>query len=120
MENRMRVMVFFTSVLDIPARKDKDGDHEALNGVSLEYLFFGENGEQVESKVSPDGSCGTRRGKAFMDSSVVNKISYVPGIYDGTFEMSVNKDGKPTLRLTDIDFVTKAVITAQPVKEDKK
>lgn len=114
--NKMKIMVYFTSVLDIPAREGND----SIEGVSVEYLFFGENGEQVESKVSPDGSSGTRRGKAFMDSSIADKISYVPGIYDGTFEMSVNKDGKPTLSLTDIEFVTKAVITAQPVKEDKK
>ncbi len=115
--NRMKIMVFFTSYLDMPARDGRD----AMQGVSVEYLFFGENGEMVESKVSPDGNCGTRRGKGFLrDASAVNKVSYVPGIYEGTFEMTVGSDGKPVLKLTDIDFVTRAQLTAQPVKENGK
>ncbi len=114
--NHMKILVFFTSVLSIPPRDGRDG----LDGVSVEYLFFGENGEQVESKVTPDGTCGTRRGKVFMPPETAQKVSWVPGIYDGSFEMTVTSEGKPTLKLTDIDFVSKAAITAQPVKENGK
>lgn len=81
--NNMKILVFFTSVLNIPPRDGRDG----LEGMSVEFLFFGENGEQVESKVTPDGTCGTRRGKCFLDVSVAEKVSWIPGIYDGTFEM---------------------------------
>ena len=38
-------------------------------------------------------------------------MSYVPGIYDGTFEMTVGSDGKPVLKLVDVDFVAPAVIS---------
>lgn len=114
--NKMKIMVFYTNYLDMPARDGRD----AMSGVSVEYLFFGENGEQVESKVSVDGTCGTRRGKSFMDPAAANKVSYVPGIYDGTFEMTVSADGKPTLKLTDIDFVSKASISAVKEKEGGK
>ena len=35
----------------------------------------------------------------------------MPGIYDGTFEMTVGSDGKPVLKLVDVDFVDAAVIS---------
>ncbi len=38
--NHMKILVFFTSVLSIPPRDGRDG----LDGVSVEYLFFGAQG----------------------------------------------------------------------------
>lgn len=113
--NNIKVLIMFSSLLDIPAREGRD----ALSGVSVEYYFFGENGELVTPKVSADGTSGTRRGKVFMDPSVANKINYVPGIYDGTFEMIVGTDGKPVLKMVDIDYVGKVSITADDKLADK-
>ena len=110
--NKFKVLIMYSGVVDIPA----DGKHNAVNGVSVEFFFFGENGEQVASKISADGVSGIRRGKSFLTPEMANKISYVPGIYDGTFEMTVSSDGKPTLKLVDIDFFAKASITAVPNK----
>lgn len=61
--------------------------------------------------VSADGVSGIRRGKSFLKADKVHKVSYVPGIYDGTFEMTVGSDGKPVLKLTDVDFVAPALIS---------
>ena len=50
---------------------------------------------------------------------LIHKISYIPGIYDGTFEMTIGSNGKPTLKLTDLNFVGKASITLASEKEVK-
>jgi hypothetical protein len=54
-----------------------------------------------------------------MTPEMENKISYIPGIYDGKFEMAVGSDGKPVLKLVDIDFVGKAVISCAEEKGSK-
>nr|DAG11512.1 MAG TPA: hypothetical protein [Inoviridae sp.] len=105
--NKFRIFLYYSGLVDIKAREG----HDAVEGVSMEFLFYGEHGEQVEPTVSADGISGTRRGKSFLKSDKVNKVSYVPGIYDGTFEMSVGADGKPVLKLVDVDFVSPAVIS---------
>ena len=115
--NKFKILLMYSGVLDIPAREG----HDALSGVSMEYFFYGENGEQLEPKVSVDGVSGIRRGKVFMqDPAVANKVSYVPGIYDGTFEMQVGADGKPVLKLVDVDFLGKASIKMMDEKPASK
>lgn len=113
--NKFKVLLMYSSLLDIPAKDGKP----AFNGLSVEYYFFGENGEMVKSNSSADGVSGARRGKSILDPEMYNKVSFVPGIYDGTFEMSVNSDGKPILTLVDIDYVAKASITALEEKPAK-
>ena len=125
--NKFRIFLFYSGLVDIKAREG----HDAVEGVSMEFLFYGEHGEQVEPVVSADvvsvssvgeslynfygfvcdGVSGTRRGKSFLKADKVHKVSYVPGIYDGTFEMTVGSDGKPVLKLTDVDFVAPALIS---------
>jgi hypothetical protein len=102
----------YSGVIDMEATKERD----AVRGLSVEYYFFGNNGEMVQPKISADGISGTRRGKVFMSPEMQNKVSYIPGIYDGTFEMTIGSDGKPVLKLVDIDFVGKALINCA---EDK-
>lgn len=104
--DNMKILLMYAGAIDM---KGSDGD--AIKGVSAEYYFFGEKGEMLESKISADDVSGIRRGKCFMDFEVAKKVSYVPGIYDGTFEMSVGGDGKPVLKLVDINFINKASIT---------
>ena len=111
--NKFRIFLFYFGLVDIKASEGRDG----IEGVSMEFLFYGEHGEQVEPTVSADGISGTRRGKSFLSADKVHKVSYVPGIYDGTFEMSIGSDGMPVLKLVDVDFVAPAVITA---KDDLK
>lgn len=112
----MRILLMFAAELDIPAR---DG-HDAICGTSVEYFFYGQNGEMVEPKVTVDGTSGMRRGKSFLPPEIIDKVSYIPGIYDGKFEMTVGSNGKPTLKLLDLSFVGKAKITLdEPQKAGK-
>lgn len=112
--NKFRIFLFYSGLVDIKAREG----HDAVEGVSMEFLFYGEHGEQVEPVVSADGVSGTRRGKSFLKADKVHKVSYVPGIYDGTFEMTVGSDGKPVLKLTDVDFVAPALISMKQDASD--
>ena len=41
-----------------------------------------------------------------MDSVLRNKIVVAPGLYEGTFEMTVGSDGKPVNRLRDVAFIS--------------
>lgn len=113
--NKMRILMMFSGEIVM----EKNKDHDAIRGLSVEYYLFGDNGELVQSKVSADGVSGTRRGKSFMPLELSSKVSFVPGIYDGTFEMSVGSDGKPVLRLVDFDYVCKALISSQPEEKTK-
>ena len=105
--NKFRIFLYYSGLVDMKATETRD----AVKGVSMEFLFYGEHGEQVEPTVSADGVSGTRRGKSFLSEDKLHKVSYVPGIYDGTFEMTVGSDGKPVLKLVDVDFVDAAVIS---------
>jgi hypothetical protein len=113
--NQFKILLMYSGVVNIPASNGQS----AVNGLSVEYYFFGENGEQLQPKISADGVSGTRRGKVFLDEAMAKKVSFVPGIYNGTFEMSIGSDGKPVLKLTDIDFVGKAQIAVMPEKDNK-
>lgn len=113
--DKIRVLLMFSGLINMEATKDRD----AVHGLSVEYYFYGNNGEMVQPRVSADGVSGTRRGKVFMTPEMENKISYIPGIYDGKFEMAVGSDGKPVLKLVDIDFVGKAVISCAEEKGSK-
>lgn len=110
--NKFRIFLYYSGLVDIKAREG----HDAVEGVSMEFLFYGEHGEQVEPTVSADGVSGTRRGKSFLAPDKLHKVSYVPGIYDGTFDMSIGSDGKPVLKLVDVDFVSAAVISMKDNK----
>lgn len=113
--DKMKILVMFVQKLDIAAEEGRD----ALHGTSVEYFFFGENGEMVSPKLCVDGTVGMRRGKSFLSPDAIRNISYVPGVYDGVFEMTVGSNGKPTLKLTGLNFVGKAAISMTPEKEVK-
>jgi len=55
--NKFRIFLFYSGLVDIKAREG----HDAVEGVSMEFLFYGEHGEQVEPVVSADGISGTTR-----------------------------------------------------------
>lgn len=113
--DKMKILVMFVQELDIPASEGRD----ALRGTSIEYFFFGDNGEIVQPKLIVEDTAGMRRGKSMLPPELIHKISYIPGIYDGTFEMTIGSNGKPTLKLTDLNFVGKASITLASEKEVK-
>lgn len=46
----------------------------------------------------------------------MSKITSAPGLYDAEFEMNVGSDGKPTLKIQDLDYVSDVIIGPAPAK----
>lgn len=106
--NNMNVVIMFAN----PYRMEIEDTREIREGLTVEYYVFGENGEALKPVADAgNGALGIRRSKCSMDASMKDKLMYVPGIYDGQFEMTVGSDGKPTLKLVDIDFIGKCQIS---------
>ena len=79
-----------------------------LSGCSVHYMFWGEDGEVLasEAQFDPTQPVGVQRAKCSVDSVLRNKIVVAPGLYEGTFEMTVGSDGKPVNRLRDVAFIS--------------
>lgn len=108
--DNMNVVIMFAN----PYRMEAEGTHEIREGLTVEYYVFGKNGEALKPVADAgNGALGIRRSKCSMDSSMKEKLMYVPGVYDGQFEMTVGSDGKPTLKLIDIDFIDKCRISLE-------
>ncbi|MBQ7654970.1 MAG: hypothetical protein IJS41_00530 [Clostridia bacterium] len=106
---KTRILVTFMSNYDM---RTETGDRRT--GCSVQYLFYGENGEELESKpvVSTEQN-GWRAAKDSIDINCASKFVYVPGIYDADFRLRVGSDGKPVNRLVDVAYVGKPVITLE-------
>lgn len=105
------VLLMFSKPYQIQNEQTKVIENE---GVSVEYYFFGKNGERLAPVADDSGDLGIRRSKASLDISLKEKLMFVPGIYDGQFEMGVGADGKPVLKLLDIDYIGKCNISLEP------
>ena len=106
------VMLMYSKPYSIENEKTHKVD---LQGVSVEYYFFGQNGEQLAPVADDSGDMGIRRSKASLPYEMKEKLMFVPGIYDGDFEMAVGSDGKPVLKLIDIDFIGKVNMSLEPM-----
>lgn len=69
------------------------------SGCSIEYYFAGEDDalSPLMSRLKDPtvDNVGVRRAKANLPFESLNDISWVPGIYEGNFDMKVGSDGKP-------------------------
>lgn len=119
-----RILVMYASPFDMITE-----DKEKLTGCSVQYYFFGQEGEELGYSSSTDGTgIGYQRAKTTMRYEDFRKFQCVPGIYDGVFSMTVDSKGKANLKLDDLEFVGEANflklgedLKAQPKrKEDMK
>lgn len=103
LSNKMRILVTFANVYDMPAEVGRD----AMKGCTVHYFFLGENGEQFKPvpTIDPAMPIGYQRSKVSLDYTMRGKIKAAPAVYDGEFTMTVGGDGKPTLKLVDLEFV---------------
>ena len=101
--SKAKIVILFANLYDM---KDEDGNK--LAGCSVHYMFWGENGEVLasEAEFDPTKPVGIQRAKCSVDSVLRNKIVVAPGLYEGTFEMTVGSDGKPVNRLRDVAFIS--------------
>lgn len=102
--NKMKILVTFANEWDMTA----DGGEK---GCTINYFFFGENGEMMKANSYTKGAIGYQRAKVSLDYYKRDKLRKVPAIYDATMEMSVGSDGKPVMKVVDVDYVGDVAIT---------
>lgn len=113
--NNVDVLIMFASPYSMQDEETKT----TREGLSVEYYFYGKDGEALRPVADAgEGALGIRRSKCSMDIDMKDKLSYVPGIYNGSFEMRVGSDGKPVLKLKEIDFVGRCNILLDTLPGD--
>lgn len=101
MTSKTKILVMYAKEYDMPPENGKD----RTTGCTVNYYFFGENGEALKSQIAPSGAVGYQRGKVSLEYADRAKIYEVPAIYEGTFVMTIGSDGKPVSRLVDVKYV---------------
>ena len=79
---------------------------EIKNGVTCNYYF----NVNLAAEDNTNGSKGTRPAKGSLPYELMKKIKKAPALYDARFEMNVGSDGKPVLKIMDLDFVDEVKI----------
>lgn len=93
---KMRIILLFANAYQMAAE-----DGRVIEGVTCNYYF----NTSLEAVNNANGSVGTRPAKGNMPYETFLKVKKAPAIYDADFEMSVDKDGKPVLKIIDVDYV---------------
>lgn len=111
MQAKDKIVLLYADLLHIERTKDEGGGF--LDGVTVSYLY----GDNMAPSMHANGSLGQRPAKAFLQPDRWNSIGSVPGLYEGTFEMTIDPKGKPMLKLMDVDFL--GLIEIAPAKAGK-
>lgn len=92
------ILVFFANAIDTTGE-----DGSRIYGCTIHYVFLNTM-VSAQSEYDITKPVGMQRGKSWVDYNMRDKVRIAPAIYEGTFEMAVGSDGKPTLKLTDIAY----------------
>lgn len=91
---------------------------EIKSGVTMNYYF----NVDLVAEDNTNGTKGTRPAKSSADYDLMNKVVKAPGLYDAEFSMNIGSDGKPVLKICDLDFISEIVMqpVTLPAASDKK
>lgn len=106
---KQQIILLFASTYSVT--DEKTG--EIKTGVTCNYYF----NTNLDSVDNANGSVGTRPAKGSMLLDLMRKIVKAPALYDAEFEMNIGSDGKPVLKICDLQYISQVVI--QPVNEKK-
>ena len=112
MNSFMRILLMYANEYNI---KDENG--RSVRGCTINYYFFGEDGNALQTDAQKVGSVGYQRAKCSLDYAARDHIYRVPAIYDASFEMAVGSDGKPILKAVDLQYVQDVKFVPVPVKD---
>jgi hypothetical protein len=106
------ILIFYANAIDT-----KGDDGSSINGCSVHFLFWGENGTALVGQSEPDVTkpVGMQRGKSWVSYALREKIRIAPAIYEGTFEMAVGSDGKAVLKLVDVAYKSNVKMEAYKI-----
>lgn len=89
-------------------------------GISSNYYF----NTELKPMGNDNGAVGMRPAKGGIPLDCLRKIEVAPAIYEASFDMTIGSDGKPVLKIVDLDFVEElcmvpasSVNAAEPKKE---
>ncbi len=88
---------------------------EIKQGVTCSYYF----NTDLRAEDNKNGSKGTRPAKGSIDFGLMKKIKSAPALYNAKFEMSIGSDGKPVLKIVDLDYVSDVFIGVVSAVADK-
>lgn len=103
LSNKAKILILFANAYDM-----QDDRGRAMQGCSVHYLFWGENGEQLfpHSELDNTRPVGVQRAKVSMDFALRSKVPVAPALYEGEFITVVGGDGKPVLKLQDVSYIS--------------
>ena len=81
------------------------------------YFYFNTDLRAEDNK---NGSKGTRPAKGSIDFQLMKKIKSAPALYNAKFEMSIGSDGKPVLKILDLDYVSDIFIGVVSEKQSEE
>lgn len=97
-----QIVVLYASQYEIP----DETSGEIKRGVTCNYYFR----EYFSAKNNENGSKGMRPAKGSMDFLLMKKVKSAPALYNAKFEMTIGSDGKPVLKIVDLDYVSDVYI----------
>lgn len=109
---KVRVLILYAK----PYRINDEQTGEIKEGVSCNYYM----GDKLETVLNKDGSRGMRPAKCSLDIDKFSKIITAPAFYDAQFEMTVGADGKPVLKITDLEFTSTARLVCESDEVEEK
>lgn len=83
-------------------------------GTTVNYYF----NTNLSAEDNTNGTKGTRPAKSSCEFGVMGKIVKAPALYDAEFEMKIGSDGKPVLKILDLDFIEEVQIVPLGVSKD--
>lgn len=108
---KMPIILLYAGQYEIP--DEKTG---VINrGMTCNYYF--NTDLAVEDNVN--GTKGMRPAKSSCDFMLMQKVVKAPALYDADFDMSIGSDGKPVLKIVDLDFVDQVKIVPVGVSGSK-
>lgn len=86
-------------------------------GVTCNYYF----NTDLKAEDNTNGSKGTRPAKGSLDFNLMQKVVAAPALYDAEFQMAVGSDGKPVLKIVDLDYISDvSIVPVGMVEKEKK
>ncbi|WP_077612754.1 hypothetical protein [Clostridium sp. Marseille-P2415] len=102
---RMQIILLYAGQYDMT---DERGQRVA--GTSVNYYF----NTNLVAEDNVNGTKGTRPAKSSCEFGVMAKIKRAPALYDAEFSMSIGSDGKPVLKIMDLDYISDVEIVPVP------
>lgn len=79
---------------------------EFNSGTTVNYYF----NTNLTAEDNTNGTKGTRPAKSTCDFDLMKKIVKAPALYDAEFTMNIGSDGKPVLKIVDLNLLDEVKI----------